>query len=107
MPQPAPSPLMSFMPMLVIIGIIYFLIIRPQQKAAKELKLQIDALKPGDRVLTQGGIFGSVVLLKGNVIQIKIAENVKVDVARAAITQIITDHTTPTPSTPITKEVVS
>ncbi len=86
---PAPNPIASFVPMIVVIGILYFLVIRPQQKAAKEQKRMVDNLKPGDRVLTQGGIYGTVASLKGAVLQLKIADGVKVDVSRGSIAQVI------------------
>jgi preprotein translocase subunit YajC len=85
----APNPLMSFVPMIVVIGILYVLIIRPQQQQAKEHRRMVDGLKAGDRVVTQGGIYGTVTSLKGTVVQVKIADNVKVDVSRSAITQVL------------------
>ena len=85
----APNPLMSFVPMIVVIGILYVLIIRPQQQQAKEHRRLVDGLKAGDRVITQGGIYGTVTSLKGTVVQVKIADNVKVDVSRSAITQVL------------------
>ena len=88
-PQAAPSPLMSFVPMLVVIAILYVLIIRPQQQQAKEHRRLVDNLKTGDRVVTQGGIHGTVTSLKGQIVQVKIADNVKVDVSRTAITQVL------------------
>jgi preprotein translocase subunit YajC len=101
---PAPSPFVSFTPILVVCAILYFLVIRPQQKQAKEHKRMVDTLKPGDRVLTQGGIFGSVVNLKGNTVVVKIAENVKVEVTRSAISQVIKETANGAPTT--TPEVV-
>src|SRR5579872_3905966 len=84
--QPPANPLLNFMPMIVICGILYMLVIRPQQRQAKEHRKMVDRLKNGDRVLTQGGIYGTVVSLKGAVVQVKIADNVKVEVSRSAIT---------------------
>ena len=91
--QPAPNPIMSFVPMIVVIGILYFLIIRPQQRQAKEHRSMVDSLKSGDRVVTQGGILGTVTSIKGGIVQVKIAENVKVDVNRTAITQVLHEST--------------
>ena len=90
-----PSPIMSFVPMIVVIAILYFLIIRPQQQQAKAHKRMVDELKPGDRVVTQGGIHGVVATIKGNLVQVKIAENVKVDVTRTAISQVLTEPVAP------------
>ncbi len=86
---PAPNPIMSFIPMMVVIGILYFLIIRPQQRQAKDHRKMVDNLKSGDRVLTSGGIYGTVTSLKGGIVQVKIADNLRVDVARSAITQVV------------------
>ena len=90
---PAPSPIVSFVPMIVVIGILYLLIIRPQQQQAKEHKRMVDNLKTGDRVITQGGIHGTVTSIKGNIIQVKIADNVKVDISRSAISQVLQEVT--------------
>lgn len=88
-PAASPNPIVSFVPMVVVIGILYFLIIRPQQQQAKDHRRLVDNLKPGDRVITQGGIHGTVTTIKGGVVQVKIADNVKVDVTRTAITQVL------------------
>ncbi len=90
---PATNPLMNFTPMVVICAILYFLIIRPQQKQAKDHRKLVDTLKNGDRVLTQGGIYGTVVGLKDGIVQVKIADNVRVEVSRSAISQVITEAT--------------
>jgi len=100
---PAPNPLISFMPILVVCAILYLLVIRPQQKQTKEHKRMIDNLKSGDRVLTQGGLFGTVSSFKGPAIVLKIADNVKVEVSRGAITQVIVDAANGSPNP--TKEV--
>jgi len=91
--QPAPNPIVSFVPMIVVIGILYFLIIRPQRLQAKEHGRLVDNLKTGDRVITQGGIHGTVTSLKGAIVQVKIADSVKVDVNRTAIAQVLQDAT--------------
>ena len=88
---PAPNPILSFVPMIVVVLILYVLIIRPQQKQAKEQRNMLNALKTGDRVLTQGGLIGVIAGIKGTVVQLKVAENVRVEVTRSAITQIIVD----------------
>jgi len=89
----SPNPIMSFVPMIVVIGILYFLIIRPQQKQAKQHRQMVDALKAGDRVVTQGGVHGTVTGIKGTIVQVKIAENVRVDINRSAITQVLQEST--------------
>jgi preprotein translocase subunit YajC len=78
--------------MLVIFGtfaIFYFVLIRPQQKKQKELQKTIEALKKGDRVMTNGGIFGTVVGFKDNVLVLKIAEEVKIEILKTAVASVI------------------
>ncbi len=96
--QPASNPFVTAFPMLFIFGVIYFLIIRPQQKQTKEHKNLVDNLKSGDRVVTQGGIYGTVTTIKGTIVQVKIADNVKVDVSRSAITQVLLESTNGSPA---------
>jgi preprotein translocase subunit YajC len=99
-----PNPLLNFAPIIVVCLILYALVIRPQQRQAKEHRKMLDNLKPGDRVLTQGGLFGVVVNLKGTAVIVKIAENVKVEFNRASISQVIVESTN---GTPASKEVIS
>ncbi len=60
-PQPGQNPLMQFLPLIAIVVVFYFFMIRPQMKKAKEQKKYIEALKKGDKILTIGGIYGKVV----------------------------------------------
>ncbi len=66
-------------------GIFYLLLIMPQQKKQRKLQEMISALKAGDKVITSGGIYGTVVGLEGNTVQLRIADQVKIKVSRAAI----------------------
>ena len=81
----------SFFPLIVIFGIFYFLLIRPQQKRQKQVKLDretmLNALKPNDKVVTSGGIYGSIVAVrdKEDTLMLKIAQSVTVEVQRASI----------------------
>jgi preprotein translocase subunit YajC len=101
-----PNPLMSFLPLVVVCGILYMLVIRPQQKQAKEHRRMVDNLKAGDRVLTQGGIYGTVINLKGTLVQVKIAENVKIDLSRSAISEVVIEQSNGT-DMPTTGKVIS
>jgi preprotein translocase subunit YajC len=83
------SPIMSFLPILVVCAILYLMVIRPQQRQAKEHKRMVDNLKSGDRVLTQGGLYGVVTALKGKALELKISDDVKVLVTRSAVTQVV------------------
>jgi preprotein translocase subunit YajC len=78
-----------FVPMAIIFGIFYFMLIRPQQRKEKERRQMIEAVKSGDRILFSGGILGTVTNVKDNVLMVKIAENVKIEVARGAVSQVV------------------
>lgn len=77
--------IMSFLPMIAIIGIFYFLMIRPQQKQAKTLRQMREALAMNERVITAGGIHGIITNIKGDIITVKIADGVKIDVDRNSL----------------------
>jgi preprotein translocase subunit YajC len=77
--------LMGLLPLVIIFVIFYFLLIRPQQKRAKEQKAMLDNLKKGDKVITSGGEYGVVEEVKDSTIIVKIAENVKVRYGKAYI----------------------
>lgn len=77
--------LMGLLPLVLIFVIFYFLLIRPQQKRAKEHKTMLDSLKKGDKVITSGGEYGVVEEVKTNTVIVKIGENVKVKYGKAYI----------------------
>ena len=80
----------QFIPLILIFAIMYFLLIRPQQKKMKEHQAMVDALSRGDRVVTQGGLIGKVSKVKeDNEIEVEIAEGVKVRVVRSTIAQVL------------------
>ncbi len=83
-----PSPLTGFIPIIAIFAIFYFLVIRPQQKQTSEHKKMLGAIKKGDRVLTTGGVYGTVVNLRGPDLDLKIADEVKVLVTRASVSRL-------------------
>jgi preprotein translocase subunit YajC len=86
----AGSAFASFIPLILIFGIMYFLLIRPQQKKMKEHKAMVEALRRGDQVLTQGGIIGKVTKVQEDgSIEVEIAENVKVKILRHTIVQVM------------------
>ena len=82
--------LLQLAPLLLIFGVFYFLLIRPQQKKQKEHRTMLAALKRGDRVLTAGGIIAKVTVVKDGVdeVEVEIAPNVRVNVLRATIGDI-------------------
>src|SRR4051812_1446677 len=75
---PQPGPLGMLMPFILMFGVIYFLIIRPQQKKMKEHQAQIEKVKYGDEVITNAGIFGKVTGITEKVITVEIADGVRV-----------------------------
>ncbi len=82
---PAPSPIMSFLPLIIIFVIFYFLLIRPQQKRAKAHRDFLNSLQRGDEVMTVGGLIGRIKGLTDEVVTLEVADSVRVKVARAQI----------------------
>jgi preprotein translocase subunit YajC len=82
------SGLVTFLPLIVIMVIFYVMLILPAQRRQKKTNEMLAALKTGDKVLTNGGIYGTIVGLEGEAVQLRIADQVKVKVARSAITGI-------------------
>ena len=87
----ASNPIMQFLPLILIFAIMYFRMIRPQQKKAKEHKAMVEALRRGDQVITQGGVIGKVSRVKEgeNEVEVEIAEGVKVRVVKSTIVQVL------------------
>ena len=75
--------------LVLMVGIFYFMMIRPQQRREKERRALLSAVKSGDRVLFSGGMLGIVTNVKDKILVIKIADNVKVEVVRSAVTQVL------------------
>ena len=82
-----------FLPLILIIGIMYFFMIHPQNKKQKELQKMLDALQKGDKVITIGGIHGTVSSVKkdSNVVTIRVDENTKIEFNRSAIATVVSD----------------
>ena len=80
---------MQLAPLLLIFGVFYFLLIRPQQKKAKEHRALLASLKRGDRVLTAGGIIATVVNVEDAELLVEIAKDVRVRVARSTISDVL------------------
>lgn len=80
----------QFLPLILIFAIMYFLLIRPQQKKVKDHQNMVSALRRGDQVVTQGGIIGKVSKVKDdNEVELEIAEGVKVRVVKSTIAQVL------------------
>lgn len=82
-----PSPLFQMMPLILIFVIFYFLLLRPQQKRAKEHEEMVAALKPGDEVITNGGIYGKITRVGEDAITVEIAEKVRVRVTPSSVSR--------------------
>lgn len=82
------SAILGMLPFVLMFLVLYLLILRPQIKKQKAHQKMVDELKKGDQVVTSGGIHGVVVNLKDDIVVLKIAENVKVDLSRAAVSTV-------------------
>ena len=86
----------QFIPLILIFVIFYFFLIRPQQKKVKEHKLMVEGLKRGDKVITTGGIVGTVErIIDNEKVEVNISENVKVEIVRASGIQGLANTTEP------------
>lgn len=85
--------LVQMLPIAAIFAVFYFLVILPANKQKKKTQEMLNSLKKGDRVMTSGGIYGTVQGVEAEVVYLKIADNVKVKVARSAITSVLTGET--------------
>jgi len=85
----APNPLMSFLPLIILFGIFYFMLIRPQMKRAKEQRAMIAALAKGDEVMTTGGLLGRIEDLGEAFITLEIADNVRIKLQKNAISAVL------------------
>jgi preprotein translocase subunit YajC len=79
------SPLIQLIPFALVIAIFYFVILLPTKNRQKKVEAFLASLKEGDKVVTSGGIFGSIARIKEDAVQLQIAPNVRVDISRAAI----------------------
>ena len=80
--------LFSFLPLVAIVAIFYFLILRPQNKKQKETKQMLSALKKGDRVITIGGIHGVIQTIRESTVIVRVDDNTKIEFNRAAIASV-------------------
>jgi preprotein translocase subunit YajC len=79
----------QFIPLILIFAIMYFLMIRPQQKRAKQHREMVAQLKKGDQVITQGGLIGKVTGVRDDELEVEIATGVKVRVVRSTVSQVL------------------
>ncbi len=88
------NPLVAFLPLILIFVIFYLVMFLPMRKRQKKHQELLAALTRGDRVVTTGGIFGTVVSVDGDVVTLRVAENVKLQVARSAVAGLAKDADT-------------
>ena len=87
--KPKPNMLMQFMPFIAIFGIMYFLMIRPQQKKQRQKEELLKRVAVGDKIITTGGIYGVVTQVKEESIRVKIDDNARIELTKAAVGTII------------------
>jgi preprotein translocase subunit YajC len=79
------SPLVQLIPFALVLAIFYFVILLPMKNRQKKVEAFLSSLKVGDKVVTTGGLFGSIARIGDDAVQLQIAPNVRVDISRAAI----------------------
>ena len=84
--------IMGFLPIIIMFVILYFLLIRPQQKKQKDMVKMRDDLQKNEKVITSGGIIGTIYSIKGDVVVLKVDDNVKIEVTKSAIATKITNQ---------------
>jgi len=87
--QGAPDPFMSFLPILVIFGVFYFLMIRPQMKQNKAHKQMVEALSEGEEIITNGGVLGKISKVGEQFLTIKISDGVEIKLQRHHVSKIL------------------
>ena len=90
-----PSPIVTLVPFVLIFVIMYFMVVRPQQKKAKDHQEMLNKLKKNDEVMTSGGIYGKVIDLKETVVTLEVAPNVRIRVHRPQIASVLTAEKAP------------
>jgi preprotein translocase subunit YajC len=85
-----PPALVSFLPLILVFVVFYFLLIRPQQQKSKEHRIMLANLKKNDRVITSGGLHGKVTEMSDDVVTLEVAPNVRVRVSRPMISTVVT-----------------
>lgn len=91
--QATPSSIGLFLPIILMVGIMYLLMIRPQQTRQKKWQAMLEHLKAGDRIVTSGGMRGAILSIKDDSVILRVPpDNLKIEVTRASIVTVITDE---------------
>lgn len=85
----AGNPLVSFLPLIAMFAVLYFVMIRPQMKRQKEHKAMVEALSKGDEIVTAGGLVGKCVKVGDSYIEVEVGANVVVQMQRSAVVQVL------------------
>src|SRR5713226_3618301 len=89
-PQPASNPIASFLPLIAIVAIFYFLVFMPMQKQKKAQAQMLSELQAGAEILTTGGIIGTIVSIAGDMLILRVKpDNIKLQVSRAAVASLV------------------
>ena len=83
-----PNAIASFLPFVLMFLVLYLLILRPQMKKQKNQQRMIDELEKNDAIVTSGGIHGTILNIKDDILVVKIADNVKIEISRAAVSRV-------------------
>lgn len=86
----AANPMLNLVPIVAIFAIFYFLLIRPQQKQQAEHDKMLKDLKAGDKILTTGGLYGTITGFRGEDLEVQFSQTVKLTVARSAVSRVMT-----------------
>ena len=82
------NPIVALVPYLLIFGIFYFLVIKPQKEQQKQIQKMLEALKKNDEIVTSGGIHGTIVNVKEKTVTIRVDDNVKLEIERSAVARV-------------------
>jgi preprotein translocase subunit YajC len=88
-PQGGVGMFTALLPFLLVFVIFYLLIVMPQRKRQKKHQTMVEQLKPGDRIITSGGIYGTVMGVQPDRIELKVSANVKIDITKSAVAVIL------------------
>jgi len=95
--------LVTFLPIILIIGVFYLLVMRPQQKKRRALQEKLSTVQPGDKIMTTAGVFGTVASVGDDKFDLEVAPGVRITMIKAAISQIVTEpEALPAPQDPST-----
>ncbi len=95
--QPQANAWLQLVPLVAIFAIFYFLLIRPARKRQSDVQKMLDDLKSGDKVITSGGLLGTVMAVDRDIVQLRIAEKIKVDVTKSSIVALQDGGTSSSP----------